>query len=143
MIQKFKSMPINLVLQIIRRVLEVNTVWKRTGKIKVPMDGMNARNCSNMKAKLVEMFFRTFDLSVLSSIILQNYYLNKYDSNSDYKKGFGGKFGIQEDRKDKSALGWDEHEKLQQHESQTGCSICLLLFFFFSGRTNIFEVKRI
>ena len=39
---------------------------------------------------------------------------------SDYKKGFGGQFGIQTDRKDKSASGWDEHEKLQQHESQTG-----------------------
>ncbi|VDN28227.1 unnamed protein product [Gongylonema pulchrum] len=37
-----------------------------------------------------------------------------------YKKGFGGKFGIQEDRVDKSALGWDAHDKLQQHESQTG-----------------------
>lgn len=39
---------------------------------------------------------------------------------TDYKKGFGGKFGIQEDRKDKSAHGWDECEKLQQHESQIG-----------------------
>lgn len=38
----------------------------------------------------------------------------------DYKKGFGGKFGIQEDRKDKSAHGWEEHDKLQQHESQIG-----------------------
>ena len=39
---------------------------------------------------------------------------------SDYKKGFGGQFGVQSDRKDKSAAGWEEHEQLQQHESQTG-----------------------
>lgn len=38
---------------------------------------------------------------------------------SDYKTGFGGKFGIQLDRQDKSALGWDHHEKSQKHESQT------------------------
>lgn len=38
----------------------------------------------------------------------------------DYTKGFGGKYGLEEDRQDKSAVGWDDHEKLHQHESQTG-----------------------
>ena len=37
---------------------------------------------------------------------------------SDYKSGFGGEFGVQTDRVDKSALGWDHHEKLVKHESQ-------------------------
>lgn len=37
---------------------------------------------------------------------------------SDYSKGFGGKFGVQEDRKDKSAVGWDYVEAPQKHESQ-------------------------
>lgn len=37
----------------------------------------------------------------------------------DYAVGFGGKFGVQADRQDKSAVGWDHHEQLQQHESQT------------------------
>lgn len=36
----------------------------------------------------------------------------------DYTKGFGGKFGVQDDRKDKSALGWDHKEAPQKHESQ-------------------------
>uniref|UniRef100_A0A8C7G5X9 Cortactin n=1 Tax=Oncorhynchus kisutch TaxID=8019 RepID=A0A8C7G5X9_ONCKI len=36
----------------------------------------------------------------------------------NYVKGFGGKFGVQTDRQDKSALGWDHQEKLQLHESQ-------------------------
>lgn len=38
----------------------------------------------------------------------------------DYVKGFGGKFGVQSDRQDKSAVGWDHQEKLQLHESQKG-----------------------
>lgn len=37
-------------------------------------------------------------------------------------KGFGGKFGVQTDRQDKCALGWDHQEKLQLHESQKGTS---------------------
>ncbi|XP_031735933.1 src substrate cortactin-like, partial [Anarrhichthys ocellatus] len=37
---------------------------------------------------------------------------------ADYVKGFGGKFGVQTDRQDKSALGWDHQEKPQLHESQ-------------------------
>lgn len=39
---------------------------------------------------------------------------------ADYVKGFGGKFGVQADRQDKSAVGWDHQEKLQLHESQKG-----------------------
>ena len=46
---------------------------------------------------------------------------------SDYKTGFGGKFGVQKDRVDKSALGWEHHEKVEKHESQKGklCVFCL------------------
>ena len=39
---------------------------------------------------------------------------------SDYKTGFGGQYGVQNDRQDKSAVGWDHQEKLQKHESQKG-----------------------
>ena len=45
----------------------------------------------------------------------------------DYKTGFGGKFGVQTDRVDKSALGWEHHEKVDKHESQKG--IYYLLFY--------------
>lgn len=41
---------------------------------------------------------------------------------TDHSVGFGGKFGVQSDRVDKSAVGWEYHEKLQQHESQKGVS---------------------
>lgn len=37
----------------------------------------------------------------------------------DYAKGFGGKYGIQKDHQDKSALSWDHHERPEKHQSQT------------------------
>lgn len=37
---------------------------------------------------------------------------------ADYSRGFGGKYGVQLDRQDKSAVGWDHHEAPQKHESQ-------------------------
>ena len=39
---------------------------------------------------------------------------------ADGTKGFGGKFGVQTDRKDASAVGWDYKEKLEKHASQKG-----------------------
>lgn len=47
---------------------------------------------------------------------------------ADYVKGFGGKFGVQTDRQDKSALGWDHQEKLQLHESQKGTADALVVY---------------
>lgn len=41
----------------------------------------------------------------------------------DYSAGFGGKFGVQRDRQDKSALGWDHQEEVQPHASQTGIAM--------------------
>ena len=38
----------------------------------------------------------------------------------DYKAGFGGNFGVQSDRVDKSAVGWEHHEQVDKHESQKG-----------------------
>ena len=38
----------------------------------------------------------------------------------DASHGFGGKFGVEEDRQDASALGFDHQEKLTQHASQKG-----------------------
>ena len=37
----------------------------------------------------------------------------------DHSKGFGGKFGVQTDRVDKSAKGWSEKTKPELHPSQT------------------------
>ena len=36
----------------------------------------------------------------------------------DYKTGFGGKYGVQTDRMDKSSVGWDHVEKVEKHVSQ-------------------------
>merc|ERR1719400_1800864 len=42
-----------------------------------------------------------------------------HSSQQDYKTGFGGEFGVQTDRVDKNAVGWEHNEKLEQHESQS------------------------
>ena len=39
---------------------------------------------------------------------------------SDYKTGFGGQFGVQKDRVDRSAVGWEHIEKVPKHASQKG-----------------------
>ena len=44
--------------------------------------------------------------------------VEKHESQKDYKSGFGGQYGVQADRQDKSAVGWDHQEKVEQHESQ-------------------------
>ena len=46
--------------------------------------------------------------------------VDKHDSQKDYKTGFGGKFGVQNDRVDKSAVGWEHVEKVDKHNSQQG-----------------------
>ncbi len=46
--------------------------------------------------------------------------MEKHESQKDYKTGFGGKFGVQSDRVDKSALGWEHIEKVEKHQSQKG-----------------------
>lgn len=56
----------------------------------------------------------------------------------DMAQGYGGKYGVQTDRKDKSALGWDEKVELAQHESQKGFLNYILLVFF-SCSTRFFR----
>jgi len=41
-----------------------------------------------------------------------------YLSGVDHAVGFGGKYGIQKDRVDKSAKGWSEHTQPGLHPSQ-------------------------
>ena len=44
----------------------------------------------------------------------------KHGSQTDAAKGFGGKFGVQSDRVDKSAVSWAHKEEAQKHASQQG-----------------------
>lgn len=38
----------------------------------------------------------------------------------DYSKGFGGKYGVDKDKVDKSAVGFEYQGKTEKHESQKG-----------------------
>jgi cortactin len=46
--------------------------------------------------------------------------LSKHQSQVDQSHGFGGKYGVEQDRQDKSAAGWNEKVELAKHESQKG-----------------------
>ena len=59
---------------------------------------------------------------------------------TDYKTGFGGQFGVQTDRVDKSAAGWDHVEKVEKHASQKGNNG---LRFPFNRRSRIKMDKKI
>lgn len=54
---------------------------------------------------------------------MQYYYLGFFSFllllTADHSKGFGGKFGIQKDRQDESALGYDSVNETELHPSQT------------------------
>lgn len=41
-------------------------------------------------------------------------------SSSDYAKGFGGRFGVETDKVDQSAVGFEYQGKTEKHESQKG-----------------------
>ncbi|MGH0142081.1 UNVERIFIED_CONTAM: hypothetical protein FKN15_075366 [Acipenser sinensis] len=44
--------------------------------------------------------------------------LEKHESQKDYSKGFGGKYGVEMDKVDKSAVGFEYQGKTEKHESQ-------------------------
>lgn len=46
---------------------------------------------------------------------------------TDYAKGFGGKFGVEMDKVDKSAVGFEYQAKTEKHESQKGW-LCVCVF---------------
>lgn len=56
---------------------------------------------------------------------------------TDYSQGFGGKFGVQKDRQDKAAAGWDHIEKVEKHESQKGRYMkTVMIWYFFCAAWN-------
>lgn len=84
----------------------VNSAYKQTESINRPSVGIILKKWRNTNRKKVPN-------TLTSKLYLTfNWFL-------DYSKGFGGKFGVQSDRQDKSAVGWDHHEQPQKHESQT------------------------
>lgn len=50
------------------------------------------------------------------------YYIFLPLKSADYAKGFGGKFGVETDKVDKSAVGFEYQGKTEKHESQKGLS---------------------
>ena len=80
-------------------------------KTRAPWGGNTTRKWTSMNHKKVPSFYSLLSLSC------------PVFPSSDYKSGFGGKFGVAE-QKDKSVLGWEHHEKVEKHESQKG-ELCI------------------
>jgi cortactin len=62
--------------------------------------------------------------------------VEKHSSQKDYSTGFGGKFGVQKERQDKSAVGFDYREKVEKHESQTGEFFSMHVLIFRSHQSD-------
>lgn len=67
---------------------------------------------------------RTLNFTLISNIFANAFTYVQNASFSDYATGFGGKYGVQTDHQDKSAVGWDHKEQASAHESQKGKSFC-------------------
>ena len=85
---------------------------------------INTIHRSDFSMKLtVSLYNFVFKKSTMSGLKSESYESVNFIKKSgpkqiDYKSGFGGKFGVQNDRVDKSALGWDHVEKVEKHDSQ-------------------------
>lgn len=53
-------------------------------------------------------------------LLLTTYKQNSSLLSLDYSKGFGGKYGVDKDKVDKSAVGFEYQGKVEKHESQKG-----------------------
>lgn len=42
------------------------------------------------------------------------------NTTSDYSKGFGGRYGVESDKVDKAAVGFDYKSQTEKHDSQKG-----------------------
>lgn len=77
-----------------------------------------------------------FQCCVLQSAVSWDHkeVVEKHGSQKDYSSGFGGKYGVEVDKQDKSAVGWDHIEKIEKHESQKGFCFLYLLSESASGK---------
>lgn len=66
----------------------------------------------------------------------------EHPSQRDHSEGFGGKYGIQHDRRDQSAHDYDYHEKLSKHTSQEIRREVIKSSSIIQSRGGIEDVKR-
>ena len=89
-------------IQITRLGLVVNTAFKMIDKINLQSDGIIKKLCKNMNLRKVENI--EYTILIKYKIYIKAPLLSTKDLFLDYKTGFGGKFGVQKDRVDKSAV---------------------------------------
>ena len=105
--------------KITRQALVASLASRATAWTSPPMAGSTSRRWRNTRARKVSR-----SCPVKSGVVLK-VPVFLYPSAPllhplDYKTGFGGEYGVQADRVDKSAVGWEHVEKVEKHESQKG-----------------------
>ena len=147
--------------QTTRSASEASSAFRRTGRTSPQLDGITSRRWRSTSPRpttrrasgastgwacktrarwggsTMRKSTSTSLRKVLPCLFLFSHFVTSCLSSSDYKSGFGGKFGVQNDRVDASAVGWEHHEKVDKHESQKGelcifsLPICPDIFFPF------------
>ena len=101
-----------------------NMVCKMIVKINLRLAGIIKRLCKSTNRKKVTPTRKLKNLTLydFTPNYLQVFFCFVFDLILivDYKAGFGGKYGVQNDRVDKCAVGWEHKEDVTKHESQTG-----------------------
>ena len=110
-----------------------------TGSTRVQLVGNMLKKLINTTARKVRGYL-SIKSTVALFIICFSYVFCVL---SDYKEGFGGKFGVQKDRQDKSAVGWDHLEAKQQHDSQKGLSSPILKSLLCSVLSSFVALLRL
>lgn len=104
-----------MMLQTMRKGSVANTEWKRrrwTRLLWVTTTKARLRSTSHRKVSQQPQLLLTFECFGLDAFSLV--------SCSDYSKGFGGKFGVEREKVDKAALGYDYKSETEKHQSQKG-----------------------
>ena len=134
--------------QTTRLASEASSAFRRTGRTSPQLDGITSRRWRSTSPRpttrrasgastgwacktrarwggsTMRKSTSTSLRKVLPCLFLFSHFVTSCLSLSDYKSGFGGKFGVQNDRVDASAVGWEHHEKVDKHESQKG-ELCI------------------
>ena len=95
-------------------VLEDGMAFRKTDKIVLLLAGIMSARLKSMPVKKVGSSFQhTCSNEDKTS-------LSCFDFCIDYSVGFGGKYGIEKDKQDQSAVGWEHVERPGAHPSQKG-----------------------
>ena len=113
-----------------KHCLQVDPFWGFRGKSGVQMDRVDqstvgfeyqGKTEKNAYQKDYSSGFKVFKLTVQTRVLWSltpRARMEKHESHKGYSKDFGGEYGIDKDKVDKSAVGFEYQGKTEKHKSQ-------------------------